>query len=57
MEPSVKKQEKNGKKNKKIGNHWKHQIIKNIQESKNDKSSLPNEENISSSDLDDEIPF
>ena len=31
--------------------------IENIQESKNDKSSLPNEENIPSNDLDDEIPF
>ena len=31
--------------------------IESIQESKNDKSSLPNEENISSTDLDDEIPF
>ena len=31
--------------------------IENTQESKTDKSSLPNEENISSGDLDDEIPF
>ena len=31
--------------------------IENTQESKNDKSALPNEENISSGDLDDEIPF
>ena len=31
--------------------------IENLQETKNDKSSLPSEENISSSDLDDEIPF
>ena len=31
--------------------------IENVQESKNDKSSLPNDENIPSNDLDDEIPF
>ena len=31
--------------------------IENIADSKNEKSSLPNEENIPSSDLDDEIPF
>ena len=31
--------------------------IENMQDSKNEKSSLPNEENTPSSDLDDEIPF
>ena len=31
--------------------------IESIQEPKKDKSSLPNEENIASSELDDEIPF
>ena len=31
--------------------------IESIQEPKKDKSSLPNEENVSSKDLDDEIPF
>jgi len=31
--------------------------IENIQESKTEKSSLPNDENIPSNDLDDEIPF
>ena len=31
--------------------------IGNVQDSKIEKSSLPNDENVSSSDLDDEIPF
>ena len=31
--------------------------IENIQDSNTEKSSLPNEENVSSGDLDDEIPF
>ena len=31
--------------------------VENMQDSKNEKSSLPNEENTPSSDLDDEIPF
>ncbi|SVC46396.1 uncharacterized protein METZ01_LOCUS299250, partial [marine metagenome] len=31
--------------------------IENLQDNKFEKSSLPNEEKISSSDLDDEIPF
>jgi len=33
------------------------EAIENLQDNKFEKSSLPNEEKISSSDLDDEIPF